>query len=68
MGGGCLWSFVPLLILIPLYAVIRQPITYLLHESADVAAQVVAVIKEALPDAFGKNTYYHEMIAAPIAV
>ena len=28
--GGCLWSFVPLLILIPLYSVVRQPITYLL--------------------------------------
>ena len=26
MTGGCLWSFVPLLILIPLYAVIREPI------------------------------------------
>ena len=37
MGGGCLWSFLPLFILIPLYAVVRQPITYMLHESADVA-------------------------------
>ena len=27
MGGGCLWSFVPLLILIPLFTVIREPIT-----------------------------------------
>ena len=39
MGGGCLWSFVPLLILIPLYTVVRQPITYMLHESAEVAEQ-----------------------------
>ena len=30
MGGGCLWSFVPLLILIPLFTVIREPITYIL--------------------------------------
>ena len=45
MGGGCLWSFLPLFILIPLYAVVRQPITYMLHESADVAAQIVAFIK-----------------------
>ena len=64
MGGGCLWSFLPLFILIPLYAVVRQPITYMLHESADVAAQIVAFIKEAVPSAFGKNQYYHEMIAA----
>ena len=24
--GGCLWSFLPLLILLPLYAIIRQPL------------------------------------------
>ena len=28
--GGCLWSFVPLLILFPLFTVIREPITYIL--------------------------------------
>ena len=68
MGGGCLWSFLPLFILFPLYAVVRQPITYLLHETVEVAAQVVAVIKEAAPNAFaaGKNEFYHEMIAAPL--
>ena len=64
MGGGCLWSFLPLFILFPLYAVVRQPITYMLHETADVAKQVVAVIKEAAPAAFGKSEFYHEMIAA----
>ena len=66
MGAGCLWSFVPLLILIPLYAVVRQPITYMLHESADVANQIVAVIKEKAPDLFGKNQYYDQMVAASV--
>ena len=68
MGGGCLWSFLPLFILFPLYAVVRQPITYMLHETMEVAAQVVAVIKEGAPSAFaaGKNEFYHEMIAAPL--
>lgn len=28
--SGCLWSFLPLLILIPLYAIIRQPIKYMM--------------------------------------
>ena len=64
MGGGCLWSFLPLLLLFPLYAVVRQPITYMLHETAEVSAQIVEIIKEALPEAFGKNTYYHQMTAA----
>ena len=64
MGGGCLWSFLPLFILFPLYAVVRQPITYMLHETVEVAAQIIAIIKEAVPAAFGGNEYYHEMIAA----
>ena len=38
MYGGCLWSFVPLLILLPLYQVVRLPIVYMLHESAENAA------------------------------
>ena len=28
--GGCLWSFLPLLILFPLYAIIRQPMKYMM--------------------------------------
>ena len=67
MGGGCLWSLLPLLILIPLYAVVRQPIVYMLHESSEVASQIVAIIKEAAPaGTFGKNVYYEQMIAAPL--
>ena len=63
MTGGCLWSFVPLLIMIPLYSVVRQPITYMLHESAEVAQQIIAVIKGADPTLFA-NSFYDEMIAA----
>lgn len=33
--GGCLWSFIPLIILIPLYGVIRQPLQYMMHLSAE---------------------------------
>ena len=67
MGGGCLWSFLPLFILFPLYAVVRQPITYMLHETMEVAAQIVAIIKDAAPaGTFSNNEFYHEMIAAPM--
>ena len=66
MGGGCLWSFLPLLILIPLYTVVRQPITYILHETADVAAQIVETVKAGVPAAFSQNNYYDEMVAAPL--
>ena len=64
MTGGCLWSFVPLLILIPLYAVVRQPIVYMLHQSTDVASQIISIIKEAQPALFSGNMYYDEMVAA----
>lgn len=64
MGGGCLWMFVPLLILWPLFAVIRQPITYILMESSEVAEQIINVIKEAAPEIFSGNSYYNQVIAA----
>ena len=66
MGGGCLWSLVPLLILWPLFAVIREPITYMLGESAEVAQQIIEVIKTAAPDSFSGNAYYHQVTAAQL--
>ncbi len=62
--GGCLWSFVPLLILIPLYQVVRQPIVFMLHESEDVAKVIVDTVKDLLPSAFSKNDYYDQLSAA----
>ena len=38
--GGCLWSFVPLLILIPLYTIIREPLTNMLGASDAVASEI----------------------------
>ena len=64
MGGGCLWSFVPLLILIPLYAVVRMPINYMLHETTEVAGQIVEIVKAGVPTAFSNNEYYDQMVAA----
>ncbi len=63
--GGCLWSFVPLLILLPLYHVIRQPIQYMLHESAEVAAVIVETVKGGMPEGtFSSNNYYDQLTAA----
>ena len=63
--GGCLWSLLPMLLLLPLYQVIRQPMVYMLHMSAEQAAQVVSIVKTNLPDAFGANSYYDQVVAAP---
>ena len=64
MGGGCLWSFVPLLILIPLYTVVREPLVYMLGESAEVASKIVEVLREANASMFTKNNFYDQIIAA----
>ena len=66
MGGGCLWSFIPLLILIPLYNVVREPLVYMLGETAEVAKQIVELVKTNMPELFGKNAYYDQLIAAPM--
>ncbi len=62
--GGCLWSLVPLLIMIPLYSVIRQPIIYMLHESAETANAIVGAIKSASAGLFGGNQAYDQLVAA----
>ena len=64
MGGGCLWSFVPMLILIPLFTVIREPITYVLMESKEVADQIVQVIKDIDATVFSGNVGYDQVAAA----
>ena len=62
--GGCLWSFVPMLILFPLFTVIRQPITYILGESVEVTQQIIDVVKGLAPSLFSSNAYYDQVIAA----
>ena len=62
--GGCLWSLVPMLILFPLFAVIRNPIVYMLGESPEVAQKIVDTIKNLNPDLFTSNDYYSQVIAA----
>ena len=61
--GGCLWSFIPLLILFPLYYVIREPLTYMLHNTRPVSEAIVAYIRNSGVD-LGKNTYYAQLAAA----
>mgnify|MGYP003303072889 CR=1 FL=1 len=66
MGGGCLWSLLPLLILFPLYTVVRQPIVYMLGESAEVAGEIVKIVKEGAAASFPSGSFYDQMIAAPL--
>ncbi|MBE6932631.1 MAG: YidC/Oxa1 family membrane protein insertase [Ruminococcaceae bacterium] len=61
--GGCLWTLLPLLILIPLYTVIRQPMVYLMHLTMEQAETIVEIIKAGGIE-LGKQEFYHQMIAA----
>jgi YidC/Oxa1 family membrane protein insertase len=42
--GGCLWALIPLPILLLLYSVIRQPLTYLMKLSAEQIATLTTVL------------------------
>lgn len=66
LGGSCLWSLLPLFVLIPLYAVVRQPLIYMLGESKEVAQTIVTTLKELSPESFGANTFYEQMVAATL--
>ena len=61
---GCLWSLLPLLILLPLYQVVRQPMVYILHESAESAQQIIDAMKEIAPALYPQNNYYDQVVTA----
>ena len=67
MGSGCLWALVPMLILFPLFTVIRNPITYILGQTPENAAEIIKVIKTAAPALFESaraGGVYDQVIAA----
>jgi len=57
--GGCLWSFLPLFILVPLYSVIRQPITYFmgLSDQACNALREAAMALGYMPEQLKNGAY-----------
>ncbi len=64
MFGGCLWAFLPLLILIPLYSVIREPLEYLLRLSEEQIDAVKAAVAAAQNVEVGKLDHYWQYTAA----
>lgn len=66
MFGGCLWSFIPLLILLPLYTVIREPLQYLMHIDSDVVAQIKSAVEAALPEGEKLSAYWQFNVAQNI--
>ena len=73
--SGCLWSFVPILILLPLYAIIREPLVYIMNLSADqlgTVAQAVNWSSQALANGWIKeaadfvNSGYNQLYLASL--
>ena len=62
--GGCLWSMLPLLILIPLYGVIRQPFTYLMHLDGSQISTLMGVLNGFAGTAIDQSGVYFQLDAA----
>ena len=67
--GGCLWSLLPLLILIPLYEIIREPITWLMFHG-QVSERTLGEIQNTLLatksiSASSIKGFYWQMLAMP---
>ena len=68
MFGGCLWAFIPLLILIPLYNVIREPLEYLLHLDDDIINQLKTAYEATLSKGQSASVYWQYAAAQNIEV
>ncbi len=68
MFGGCLWSFLPLLFLLPLYTVIREPLKYLMHLDESVIEALRKNAEEALGGDKKLNVYWQYDYAKNIQV
>jgi YidC/Oxa1 family membrane protein insertase len=62
--GGCLWSLLPLILLMALYYVIRQPMTYLMGLSADQITQISDLLTGMGIDLSSGNAAYSQIIIA----
>lgn len=58
MYGGCLWSFLPLLFLLPLYTVIREPLHYLMHLNTETVDALKAIVATEQGVEVSKLGYY----------
>lgn len=50
--GGCLWSLIPLLILIPLYTIIREPLSNMLGASSEVMEEIAKLMNANTKDGY----------------
>ena len=61
--GGCLWSFLPIFIMIPLYYVIRSPLTYIMGLQEDQVTDIINVLAQN-GVSIDTSLYYYQITAA----
>ena len=64
--GGCLWSLLPIAIVIPLYYVIRAPLTYIVGLSAEQIQTVMDVLSSHGVEiaSTGRDAFYAQILAS----
>ena len=65
--GGCLWSMIPLFILIPLYSIIRQPMVYMLGLSKEAVELALTAAQNAGAVFTGNAGYYEIQLASMLS-
>ena len=70
MGGSCLWSLIPILIIFPLFRVIREPMAYILGASPEEISTIIDVVKANAPEIFSasRNGEYYAQVLACSAI
>lgn len=61
--GGCLWSLIPMFILMAVYALIRRPLLYMMQLTEEQVTAAIAAVQN-LGYTLSTNEYYHEMQVA----
>lgn len=61
LAGSFILNIIPFFVLIPIFQVVAQPITYLFHETPETASTIVNALYKVAPELF--NGSYHQITA-----
>lgn len=65
--GGCLWSLLPIFILLPLYAIIRQPMKYMMGLDETQITTLIDVLNQYAATAIDPSkSVYYQLIASNV--
>jgi len=65
--SGCLWTLLPVLVIFPLYAIIRQPLTYMMNLTVDEIGALLPVVNQfASAPITATGDAYYQLTAAEV--